>query len=31
MFQTQQAAEPGSFGHVALVLESRREGEYWDN
>jgi hypothetical protein len=26
MFKPQQAAELGSFGHVALVLESRIEG-----
>jgi hypothetical protein len=26
MFQLQQAAEHGSFGHVALALESRIEG-----
>jgi hypothetical protein len=25
MFQAQQAAEPGNFGHVALALESRIE------
>jgi hypothetical protein len=30
MFQLQQAAELGSFGHVALALESRM-GDYWDN
>jgi hypothetical protein len=26
MFQPQQAAELGSFGHVALALESKIEG-----
>jgi hypothetical protein len=31
MFQPQQAAELSSFSHVALALESRRGGDYWDN
>jgi hypothetical protein len=31
MFQLQQAAELGNFDHVALALESSREGDYWDN
>ena len=30
MFQLQEAAVGGSFGHVALALESR-VGDYWDN
>jgi hypothetical protein len=29
MFQIQQTAEIGSFGHVALVLDSRIEGTTW--
>jgi hypothetical protein len=31
MFQSQEAAELGSFGYVTLALESKNRNDYWDS